>query len=551
MTRPAALLLMLTSSFLSCTAAATAVSIFCTWTKVSPDEQEVHYIFLRQAAASLRLYHSSWSGQRALRSCAWSDDAAVIHSYLALCRERTQEFSDHPNDNFDLDSMFVGEEEQCVSLASPGVGEQAGRRPVRSVGGPDRGERSEVRIHQRVKRGFIVPGTLWCGSGNKAPSYADLGVFSDTDSCCREHDQCKHTILSFHSQFGVFNTNIFTMSHCDCDNKFRSCLKEANDSIADVVGYTFFNLLKMNCFEFSHRLQCMQRNWFGMCKETQMALYAEVRPPTLYSEESINPTEDFMNSTDSIINSTIPAELPQSSTLDPQLFSITAAASTVPTPSTSSSSASITPVTNHTTSSLSGLLPERRNHLENAKNSTVTKQDITEIQSSCDIYKDLDECKEKILPWQKKYGLYNPELRTLYHCNCTTRFFQTLTKQRQVTEVQALLLGHVSQSCFQPRDCTAGSTCTAVVVKAELPHLDQSRGTEVEEQHHLQAVKLKVRRPHSRRARRKDRPVKLRRLCLRMSRSRNKARTQNAQQPAVRERARLNVNITERQSVQD
>uniref|UniRef100_A0AAQ5ZLD4 Phospholipase A2-like central domain-containing protein n=1 Tax=Amphiprion ocellaris TaxID=80972 RepID=A0AAQ5ZLD4_AMPOC len=314
MTRPAALLLMLTSSFLSCTAAATAVSIFCTWTKVSPDEQEVHYIFLRQAAASLRLYHSSWSGQRALRSCAWSDDAAVIHSYLALCRERTQEFSDHPNDNFDLDSMFVGEEEQCVSLASPGVGEQAGRRPVRSVGGPDRGERSEVRIHQRVKRGFIVPGTLWCGSGNKAPSYADLGVFSDTDSCCREHDQCKHTILSFHSQFGVFNTNIFTMSHCDCDNKFRSCLKEANDSIADV------------------------------------------------------------------------------------------------------------------------------------------------IQSSCDIYKDLDECKEKILPWQKKYGLYNPELRTLYHCNCTTRFFQTLTKQRQVTEVQALLLGHVSQSCFQPRDCTAGST---------------------------------------------------------------------------------------------
>uniref|UniRef100_A0A665UDF1 Phospholipase A2-like central domain-containing protein n=1 Tax=Echeneis naucrates TaxID=173247 RepID=A0A665UDF1_ECHNA len=91
-------------------------------------------------------------------------------------------------------------------------------------------------------RGFIVPGTLWCGSGNKAPSYADL----ETDSCCREHDQCKHTILSFHSDFGVFNTNIFTMSHCDCDNRFHSCLKEANDSISHVVGYTFFNLLKMN-----------------------------------------------------------------------------------------------------------------------------------------------------------------------------------------------------------------------------------------------------------------------------------------------------------------
>ncbi|MEQ2256615.1 hypothetical protein ILYODFUR_025926 [Ilyodon furcidens] len=90
------------------------------------------------------------------------------------------------------------------------------------------------------------------------------GVFSDTDSCCREHDQCKDTILSFQSEFGIFNSNIFTMSHCSCDNKFRSCLREANDSIADVVGYTFFNLLKMQCFTFSHQLQCVERNWFGM-----------------------------------------------------------------------------------------------------------------------------------------------------------------------------------------------------------------------------------------------------------------------------------------------
>uniref|UniRef100_A0A3B5A507 phospholipase A2 n=1 Tax=Stegastes partitus TaxID=144197 RepID=A0A3B5A507_9TELE len=395
-----------------CTAAAAAAPIFCTWTKVSSDKQEVHYSFLQQAATSLRLYHSVWSGRRALRSCAWSDDVAVVHNYLSLCRERTQEFSDHPKDNLDLESMFMAEEERCVSVVSPGVaglGEQAGKRTVRSVGGLDRGEGSEVRVNRRVKRGFIVPGTLWCGSGNKAPSYSDLGVFSDTDSCCREHDQCKHTILSFHSQFGVFNTNIFTMSHCDCDNKFRSCLKEANDSIANVVGYTFFNLLKMHCFEFSHRLQCIERNWFGMCKETQMALYAEVHPPTLY--ESIDPTEDYMNSTDSIINTTTPAELLQSSTLDPDS------------------------ITEHFHSYFLS----------------------TEIEMSCGIYKDLDKCKEKILPLQRKYGLYNPELRTLYHCNCTTRLFQTLAKQRQVTEVQALLLGHVSQSCFQPQDCTAGN----------------------------------------------------------------------------------------------
>uniref|UniRef100_A0A8C4EUB1 phospholipase A2 n=1 Tax=Dicentrarchus labrax TaxID=13489 RepID=A0A8C4EUB1_DICLA len=475
----------LTSSLLRWTPA--EASLFCTWTKVLRNGQ-VHYFFLRgdplQAPPSLRFYHSSWSGERAPLSCAWSEDAAVIQNYLSLCRERGHEFPKDPDENFDPESIFEADD-LCVSMAYPGVDGRTGKKLARSVGGltaagsstenqQGQAERSEVRAHQRVKRGFIVPGTLWCGSGNKAPSYADLGVFADTDSCCREHDQCKHTILSFQSEFGVFNSNIFTMSHCDCDNKFRNCLMESNDSIADVVGYTFFNLLKMHCFEFSHRLQCAERNWFGMCKETKMALYAEVYAPTQYESEV------SMNSTSFIINTTVPTEVLESSTSQPQLFSITAAASTVPTPS-----ASITPVSSVTTSSVSstsegptGTAPESGDH----------------EQLSCAVYKDLDACRNKILPQQRRYGLHNPEATTLYHCNCTTR---------QLTEVQALLLGHVSQSCFLPQDCT-------------LPQLDQRSGADVEEQRHLQAMQLKVRRPNARRAKRKDRAVRLHKLCLRM-----------------------------------
>ncbi|XP_040915033.1 group 3 secretory phospholipase A2 isoform X2 [Toxotes jaculatrix] len=540
---------LLTSSLLRWTAA--EASILCAWTKVLPNA-DVHYSFLRQGSPSLRLYHSVWSRERALLGCSWSEDASVIQNYFSLCLERTQEFTDHPDENVDLDSMF-GAEEQCVSLASPQgaeLGWHTGKRLGRSVGGPaensqGQDERSEVRTHLRVKRGFIVPGTLWCGSGNKAPSYADLGVFAETDSCCREHDQCKHTILSFHSDFGVFNSNIFTMSHCDCDNKFRSCLMEANDSISDVVGYTFFNLLKMHCFEFSHRLQCTQRNWFGMCKETNMALYAEVHAPTLY--ESTSPTEASVNRTSSIINTTTPAELPESSTSDPQLFSITAAASTVPTPSTGSPSASITPATSVTTSTVTntaerptGSVTESRNNPEYTspiENRTVTEPEaaITETRLSCGLYKDLDECRNKVLPQQTRYGLHNPGSGTLYHCNCTTRLFQTLGKQRQLTEVQGLLLGHVSQSCFLSRDCTAGKTCSAVLVQVDLPQLEQRSGAEVEQQRHLQAVKLKVRR-----AKRKDRAVRLHKLCLRLTRPKqpNKTRKhgQNAQRPSVRGR---------------
>ncbi|XP_059214361.1 group 3 secretory phospholipase A2 [Centropristis striata] len=524
MTHIAALLTVILTSSLLLHAAAERASILCTWTKVLPNK-EVHYSFLRgdplTASPSLRLYHSAWSGQqRAPLSCAWSDDAAVIQNYLSLCRERTKEFSDYPDARIDVESM-LGADGLCVSVGDAGSAERAGKRSVRSVGVQGQAERSEVRRHQRVKRGFIVPGTLWCGSGNKAPSYADLGVFADTDSCCREHDQCKHTILSFHSQFGVFNSNIFTMSHCDCDNNFRRCLTEANDSISDVVGYTFFNLLKMHCFEFSHRLQCSQRNWFGMCKETKMSLYAEVHPPTLY--ESPNPTEVSMNS--SFINTTLPGELLRSN------MSITAAASTVPTLSTSP------PASNMATSA--GPAAERRDDLQNTLvTRTHTELESTENQLSCSVYKDLDLCRNKILPQKKRYGLYNPEARTLYHCNCTDRLFQTLAKQRQLTEVQALLLGHVSKSCFLPQDCSAGKICTAAVVRAELPELEQRSRVDMEEQHHLQAVSLKVRRPNMRRAKRRDRAVRLHKLCLRVVRSKlnlNRSRT-HSQDSAVRDR---------------
>ncbi|KAK2818582.1 hypothetical protein Q5P01_024143 [Channa striata] len=544
MTHTAPLLaVVLTASLLRWTAAEAA--IFCSWTKVLPGG-DVHVAFVRQGSSSLRLYHSVWSGgQRVLLGCSWSDDAALIHSYVSRCRERAQDFSDLPDGSVDLRPMLE-DEVRCLP-----VEERTGQRLTRSVADPPapgtgggRDGSSEVRGHQRVKRGFIVPGTLWCGSGNKAPSYEDLGVFEDTDSCCREHDQCKHTILSFHSNFGVFNSNIFTMSHCDCDNKFRSCLMEASDSISSVVGYTFFNLLKMHCFEFAHRLQCTQRNWFGMCKETKMALYAEVHPPTLY--ETTSPTEVSMNSTGSvIINATTPTELRGSTVSDPRLFSVTSAAPTASAPAaTSPSVAAVTASTvsdtpRRPTGSAAEVTDQQENTLP-AKTQTPAQLDAditepvtsaTDRRLSCGIFKELDECKDKILPLRNRHGLHNPEPRTLYHCNCTARLFQTSAAQRPRTDIHALLLGHVSQSCFLLQDCTADRLCTAVLVKAELPGLD------VDEQHHLQAVKLKVRRPSSSRAKRKDGAVRLHKLCLRLSRTQsNKSRKQrqNGRQEAVR-----------------
>lgn len=158
-------------------------SILCVWTKVLPSG-DVHSSFLRQDSLSVRLYHSVWSREQTLQNCAWSEQSSVIDNYLSACRQRSQDFSDHLQLQLKLELDSVSEAD-CDSVDSSRT-ETAGwftqKRSVRSTGerlpaGNSQGQdgRSEVRGHSRWKRGFIVPGTLWCGSGNKALSFTDLG----------------------------------------------------------------------------------------------------------------------------------------------------------------------------------------------------------------------------------------------------------------------------------------------------------------------------------------------------------------------------------------
>ncbi|XP_039310282.1 phospholipase A(2) isoform X1 [Solenopsis invicta] len=104
--------------------------------------------------------------------------------------------------------------------------------------------------------GLIYPGTKWCGPGNVANSYDDLGQHSVEDACCREHDHCPFTIAPQQCIHGICNNSPFTRSHCDCDAKFRRCLQNLNTEVANTLGALFFNVIQVICFK--ERRPCSQ-----------------------------------------------------------------------------------------------------------------------------------------------------------------------------------------------------------------------------------------------------------------------------------------------------
>ncbi|XP_046454616.1 phospholipase A2-like [Daphnia pulex] len=96
---------------------------------------------------------------------------------------------------------------------------------------------------------FIYPGTKWCGTGDVANNFKDLGPHAATDMCCRDHDFCQDTMKPGTCKYGLCNTSVFTKSHCDCDDRFRQCLlNAANDPASVPVGFIYFDVGFISCY---------------------------------------------------------------------------------------------------------------------------------------------------------------------------------------------------------------------------------------------------------------------------------------------------------------
>ncbi|XP_058065475.1 uncharacterized protein LOC131215112 [Anopheles bellator] len=126
----------------------------------------------------------------------------------------------------------------------------------------------DTRQRRDLSSMLRVPGTKWCGKGWSARNYVEMGGYSKADRCCRQHDlSCPFWILGFETKYGLFNWRVNTLMHCSCDERFRTCLKMADSSDANLVGKLFFNIVQMKCFVLKPESVCVKKSWWGKCEK--------------------------------------------------------------------------------------------------------------------------------------------------------------------------------------------------------------------------------------------------------------------------------------------
>ncbi|XP_026487218.2 uncharacterized protein LOC113394208 [Vanessa tameamea] len=126
-------------------------------------------------------------------------------------------------------------------------------------------ERSAGAAHDRLRAGGahagllggsplsllqgIIPGTKWCGTGDIAADYHDLGADRALDRCCRTHDLCPSKVRAFSRRYNLTNNSLYSKSHCTCDDMLFDCLKATNTSAAHLMGHIYFNIVQVPCLE--------------------------------------------------------------------------------------------------------------------------------------------------------------------------------------------------------------------------------------------------------------------------------------------------------------
>ena len=104
-------------------------------------------------------------------------------------------------------------------------------------------KRDDLRIRQREDGDLSMK--KYAKGHDESPA-----LLHATDSCCAEHYDCSRIVPAKTLKYGYQNEIEYDVMSCECDSKFRNCLKNANSYTADAVGHLYFNTLKIPCLTF-------------------------------------------------------------------------------------------------------------------------------------------------------------------------------------------------------------------------------------------------------------------------------------------------------------
>lgn len=145
-------------------------STFCHLARPIPSSPLESLSFLGKDAQRLALFHAHWDGHGRLQACSRQDEPELTAAFGALCAGEITRGSFIHTPGPEQQRALATLRSQWEACQGPD-GSSAGARKKRAAGQsgvPGVG-------HKLGKRGWTMPGTLWCGVGDSAGNSSELG----------------------------------------------------------------------------------------------------------------------------------------------------------------------------------------------------------------------------------------------------------------------------------------------------------------------------------------------------------------------------------------
>ncbi|XP_014216294.1 phospholipase A2-like, partial [Copidosoma floridanum] len=122
----------------------------------------------------------------------------------------------------------------------------------------------------------------WCQAHNGKNNPLKESILQLISDCSSSHDKCGHTLKRGETKYGLYNAGLLTRSHCDCDKQLYKCLKNSSSPMANLIGITYFNALRLQCFKKDYPAVCTRHKYFLILQDKCLEYnYSKNEPQTV------------------------------------------------------------------------------------------------------------------------------------------------------------------------------------------------------------------------------------------------------------------------------